>query len=371
MIILHTITRGFGGGTMKALDQSIQFERSMGHVVWICSGTVRPHDSSHIHIPNLKREISLFSDLRAFLELRAVVNMIQPDVIHSHESKAGVLTRLMSRMFKSVIFVHTVHMATFHSQGNSLTERIYSLIEKQMAKRTDILIFVSAGLKNIYRLRDIQPKSLAMTLHSRIKIESFEKRIPLKCEDQAYVRSALGLPENSKIILCVGLLEVRKRPAYILEQLSEILKTEEFYNLVFLGVGPLQNELRESVNKLGLSHKVHFPGFKEDIERWVSGSDILVLASKFEGFPQIALQAASLRIPTVAVRLEEYGSTRLMQFVEEGEAMAPHVKSLIESEVRLTDHDSQDELLNWETRSIEACHAELLETLSRLRRIKL
>ncbi|CAN2211327.1 RfaG Glycosyltransferase [Candidatus Nanopelagicaceae bacterium] len=370
MIILHTITRGFGGGTMKALDQSIQYERSLGHVVWVCSGTMRPFDSSYIHISSLRREISFLSDLRAFFELRSVIRRINPDVIHSHESKAGVLTRLMSPMFKSAVFVHTVHMATFHSHRNSLIERIYSLIEEKMAKRTDVLLFVSSGLQNIYALRNIRPKSLAMTIHSRISIDSFRNRIPNKFEDEEYVKSELDIPASSKIILCVGLLEPRKRPALVLEQLSDILKVEESYNLLYLGEGPLQEVLEESVKKLGLSHKVHFAGFKEDIERWVSASDILVLASKFEGFPQIALQAASLGIPTVAVRLEEYGSTRLMRFIEEGEAMASQVKSLIESGDRLTEIDSQDELLNWNTQSIDACHSELLETLAQLRRIK-
>jgi glycosyltransferase involved in cell wall biosynthesis len=371
MIILHTITRGFGGGTMKALDQSIEYERSLGHEVWLCSGTRRVDEINFFHIPSLNREIGLISDFRALLHIRSIIHQIRPDIIHSHESKAGVLTRVLAKKFNSIVFVHTVHMATFHSRRNSIIQGIYAFIEKIMAKQTDVLVFVSSGLQNIYNLKNIQPKSLAMTIHSRVGIDLFRNRIPFRFEDQNYVRSILGVSASSKIILCVGLLESRKRPALVLRDFSEILKIEDSYHLLFLGEGPLREELERSVEKMNLVKKVHFAGFRQDIERWVAGSNVLVLASKFEGFPQIPLQAASLGIPTVAIRLEEYGSTELLHFVQEGESMVPLVETLIDTDLAGVGIDSRDELRNWDTQLIDARHLELLEILDKLRKAKL
>jgi glycosyltransferase involved in cell wall biosynthesis len=371
MKILHTITRGFGGGTMKALNQSIEYERLLGHEVWLCSGTLRKHESNFIHIPSLNREIGLFSDIRALMHLRLIIRDLKPDVVHSHESKAGVLTRMLSNRFKSVVFVHTIHMATFHSRKNSALQTLYSFIEKRMAKRTDVLIFVSSGLQNIYNLKRIQAKRFSSIIHSRVNLESFRSRIPLKVEDRKFVRSIVGTSPTSKIILCVGLLETRKRPILVLRDLADILKKENSCHLIFLGEGSLRSELEKIADKLDLSQKVHFVGFRQDVERWVAGSDLLVLASKFEGFPQIPIQAASLGIPTVAIRLEEYGSTKLMHFVEEGGSMVPLVKSLIHPNASRFSDIPQDELQNWDTQSIDARHAELLETISFLRKARL
>jgi glycosyltransferase involved in cell wall biosynthesis len=359
MIILHTITRGMGGGTMKSLNKSIIFERSRGHEVWICSGSSQNGDQIHLHIPYLKRNINPYFDLRALFELNRTLDKIKPDVVHSHESKAGFLTRLLYKRFPSIVFVHTVHMATFHSKGNNFNQYLYALLEKLMAKRTDFMAFVSPVLQNIYAARDIQARTQTIVLRSRVDLELFQNERQRNRENQKYVRANLGISSASQLVISVGLLEKRKRPDLILESLCKRLKTDPNLYLLFLGDGQMRKQLMRTAEKNGIAKKVHFMGYVSDVERWLSGANILVLASTFEGFPQIAVQAAAVGLPIVATPLEEYSGCGFIEIVSKERAMSSIVCMHLSSNQPEISTRSE-ELSYWATNVIDREHQEFL-----------
>jgi len=363
MIILHTITRGSGGGSMRALQKSISFERKLGHEVWIASGNRNNSDVNHLYVRHLKREISFFADTRAFLELRKIVATVNPDIVHSHESKAGALTRLLSFIFKTPVYVHTVHMATFHSKDKSFRGIIYSMIERVLAKKTDFLIFVSPALRNIFEAKKIRPLVSSLVIRSRVDIEKFAARRALKKQDHRNVTTQLGLPESSKIILFVGLLEPRKRPDFIINELASLLAEDSSIFLIFLGDGELRPHLERRAIELRISSKIRFLGSKSDVEIWVSGSDALVLASLFEGFPQIACQSAAAGTPIVATPLEEYMGSNILRIISSKESMAGEiVKVLSCSKSDLTSRNL--ELDEWDTKTIDEAHRILLDMVA-------
>src|SRR5438067_10258895 len=67
-------------------------------------------------VPDLVREVAPVHDLRAFRELRRVLDDEGPDVVHTHSSNAGVLGRLAAprRRYNAMAVVHTVHGWSFH-----------------------------------------------------------------------------------------------------------------------------------------------------------------------------------------------------------------------------------------------------------------
>ena len=363
MIILHTITRGSGGGTMGALEKSISYERNLGHEVWLASGNVHNSDINHLYVRNLKREINLLTDILAFLELRKIVAKIGPDMIHSHESKAGVLTRLLCYVMKKPIYVHTVHMATFHSKSNSLSGIIYSSIERIMAKKTDFLVFVSPALKTIFEAKNILPAKSALVIRSRVNIEKFTDRKELRNHDHKIFADRLGIPESAKIILFVGLLEHRKRPQFILNELANVLAEDRSIFLVFLGEGPLRQHLESRAIELNISAKIRFLGFKSDVEIYVSGSDAIVIASTFEGFPQIALQASAAGTPIVATKLEEYLGSSIFRLITSDESMAEVVLDVLNSSNSNLSTENP-EIKHWNTKVIDGEHKILLDWVS-------
>ena len=64
-------------------------------------------------VPALVHPIRPIYDLRALSELKAVYTQLAPDVIHTHQSKAGILGRLASVAIPRATVVHGIHIVPF------------------------------------------------------------------------------------------------------------------------------------------------------------------------------------------------------------------------------------------------------------------
>lgn len=71
-----------------------------------------------------------------------------------------------------------------------------------------------------------------------------------------------------------------------------------------VGVGPRRRSLEHTVLSLGLSLVVRFVGWQSDPERWLASADGLVLASRWEGMPNVVLEAMALSRPVIATSVE-------------------------------------------------------------------
>ena len=82
---------------------------------------------------------------------------------------------------------------------------------------------------------------------------------------------------------------------------SFALLRDESLNLVLLGEGPLLPNLRELASDLGVSDRVHFPGFVDHVADYLSESQVFVLPSRWEGFGNVLVEALGAGVPVVAV----------------------------------------------------------------------
>src|SRR2546421_2639374 len=116
MRILHIATRHRRFGAERRLLHTIEYERRAGHDVELAVGPESdvsqvPADIPLHVVPSLVRSVRPYHDLAALRELRKLVDR-GFDIVHTHQSKAGVVGRLAARDRTKAI-VHTVHMASF------------------------------------------------------------------------------------------------------------------------------------------------------------------------------------------------------------------------------------------------------------------
>lgn len=99
-------------------------------------------------------------------------------------------------------------------------------------------------------------------------------------------------------LLSVGRIAPQKGCMTLISALARI--TDRPWSMTILGDGPLLQEAKRLVEKYDLSERIRFTGFVDDVTRYFTQSDMLVLSSRWEGFPAVAIEAMATGCALVA-----------------------------------------------------------------------
>lgn len=199
------------------------------------------------------------------------------------------------------------------------------------ARRADASIGVCAALVDVLRGWNIDQARLEV-MRNGVDLQRFR---PIPKEE---ARQALGL-EGSPLLLSVGYLIERKGNHILVEALAKLLQTRPDARLVIVGEGPERDSLVALAARLGVQDHVRLVGAKknEDLFRWYSAADALLLASSREGWANVLLEAMACGAPVVASRIwgtpEVVNDDRVGRLVHEREAgaFAAAIEDLIHS----------------------------------------
>lgn len=287
------ITRGDTGGAQQHilslighLRHRIRFTLGCGEPGYLVTQADKMGVET-IVVPHLKRPISPLTDLRCVRALRQVLKRHNPDLVHLHSSKAGVVGRLAARSV-NIKSLFTAHGWAF-TGGSGLVRRSYGvIIEWIMAGFGNGIIAVSG-----YDFR------LAKKFGVIGNDVSGNRRGWLIPNGARPVRVAARVRKNSgkpARLLHVGRLERPKNQRLLIEAVSMI---ERDFSLVIVGSGQLRPGLDEWVDRHGLSGRVTFAESSQ-VDRYFADADIFVLSSDYEGLPLVILEAMSAGLPVVA-----------------------------------------------------------------------
>jgi glycosyltransferase involved in cell wall biosynthesis len=140
---------------------------------------------------------------------------------------------------------------------------------------------------------------------------------------QAQARAELGLPADASVIVSVGTLVERKGFHRVLECLPDLLKRHpKLHYLIVGGSGPegdLSARLHEQVRMLGLDERVHFLGAcaPDRLKVPLSAADLFVLATSYEGWANVFLEAMACGLPVVSTQVG--GNAQVVNSAELGE----------------------------------------------------
>jgi glycosyltransferase involved in cell wall biosynthesis len=279
---------------MRGLDKS-EFEQIL--VTGFCDENEADYldtvakDIKANRIAGLGRSISLIADLKAFFGLVSLIRKYQPDIIHTHTAKAGVLGRLASLLAgRGAVRVHTFHGHLLHGYFNGLITKIVILIEKILAARTSVLIAIGSKVRD-----DL----IAAGIGSKGKYRVFFPGLPApKTFAKAAAQNVLGISSQTLFITFVGRLTQIKRPDRLLDVAKEC--KQRGLDVRFLVAG--EGELFESSKERSLKEQLNltFFGWRSDVDQIFAASDIVILTSDNEGIPLTLIQAAQASLPIVA-----------------------------------------------------------------------
>jgi glycosyltransferase involved in cell wall biosynthesis len=112
------------------------------------------------------------------------------------------------------------------------------------------------------------------------------------------IRKELNV-ENNIVIGFVGRLQYQKNPLFALKIFKNLLKQNNNYKFVIIGVGDLDKEIVKYINDNDLNSNVVLLGFKDNINDYYQGMDLFLLPSRFEGFGIVFVEAQASGLPCV------------------------------------------------------------------------
>lgn len=268
----------------------------------------RTHGIPVHEIPHLTRTGSLRQDALALLEIAAIIRRGGYEVVHTHNSKAGLLGRLAARAIGVPAVVHTVHGWAFEQAGNALARVIYRTIERGAARLAHHTILVSAALEASAVRAGLAGCEKRQVVYSGIDRAAF-----FAARRSRTLRRSLGATEKTFLVGQVAKLWKGKGHDTLLAAFARLRRTRPNARLVLVGDGPLRSAIARQASCLGIEDHLFFTGHREDIAAITAQLDVATLCSGYEGMGRVVVEAMAAGTPVVASRVG--GITEL---IEEG-----------------------------------------------------
>jgi glycosyltransferase involved in cell wall biosynthesis len=125
----------------------------------------------------------------------------------------------------------------------------------------------------------------------------------LEAVDGNAVRAELGVPPGVPLIGGVFRMSEEKRPMLWMETVAKVASERLDAHFLVCGAGPFYQEMQAYAEDHGFADRMHLPGVKSQIGAWFKAMDAVLLTSRYEGLPNVLIEAQSLGIPVVAPRV--------------------------------------------------------------------
>ena len=319
MKIVHIITRLILGGAQENTLITCKLLAQRGHDVTLITGPAigpegelfnqtKGQDYKVIVLDRLRRAINPFKDIVSYFQIKKLLRQLQPDIVHTHSAKAGVLGRFAayslrratSHKARTMKIVHTIHGLAFHRYQSQWLNKFYIAIEKSAAKRTDFFISVANAMTAQATASGIGRPEQFITAYSAIEEDDFLE--PISEERKRDFRRKYEIDEDSIVLVTIARLFMLKGHEYIIESAKQLSKRFENCIWLFVGDGNLSYHFKQQVCQLGLAERIKFTGLlpPSQIPLAIQSSDILVHCSLREGLARTLPQAMLCGRPVVS-----------------------------------------------------------------------
>jgi glycosyltransferase involved in cell wall biosynthesis len=227
--------------------------------------------------------------LRAVRELRRRWAERRPDLVQAMLFHANVVAGWALGSRSPVPFCLGVRVAD--------PSRWRLWIESRVARRADRVVCVSRAVADYVSAHLRQPAERLVTIPNGVDVAALERRKPLDL-------TRMGLPPGRRAITCVSRLVPQKGVDLLLHSMGELFTACPDYDLLLVGDGPDLTRLKDLAARCQIANRVHFAGWQAAIPEILLASDLMILPSRWEGMPNVLLEAMACGRPVMCSAAE-------------------------------------------------------------------
>lgn len=234
--------------------------------------------------------------IRAYRQLKLLMDNNRFDIIHCHTPVASAISRLASikSRKKGTKVIYTDHGFHFHKKSSIKNWMLFYPIEYLMAFFTDMIITINKEDFDVIRKFHTPLKRYIPGVGVDIK------KISETSYNSKEIRQKFKIPEDAFLIISVGELSYRKNQGVIIKAIAKLKKTNIYY--ILCGTGQMESSYKELANELSIEDRVIFAGFQPQVEvfKIAHASDIGALPSLIEGLGLAGIETMAAGKPVVA-----------------------------------------------------------------------
>ncbi len=303
--ICFVITKGNWGGAQKylyTLATSLPKDKFEVIVITGIGGLLKNRlEEKNIktyEISDLKRNISIISELKTFVKIFNIVRREKPQILHLNSPKASGIGSVVGRLLLIPKTIQTVHGWSFNENRNFFSRGLiyfFSWITVFLCDKT--IVIAKNERKQAQNMPFINDKKIVLIRNGIEKIKFIEKGI---VQSALLQRVNIDPKSLSKDTIWFGTISELHRNKGLKYMINALTKIDRPFVYFVIGEGEERENLESLIMEKGLENKVFLVGFIDIANLYLKAFDIFTLTSTKEGLPYTLLEAGQAGLTILA-----------------------------------------------------------------------
>lgn len=292
--VLQTIRQGkIGGGESHVLDLVATLDRTRFDPL-VLAFTDGPMIAAlqRMEVPAYVIESEKAFDITVWKQVKRFMQQQQVDIVHVHGTRANTNILWAARSLQLPL-VYTIHGWSFHEGLHPVMKHARIAAEKYITRKAHVNICVSES-----------NRQTGVKAFGGFKAEVVKNGVnPQKFDPTAVypdVKAACGIPANHLVVGYIARMTLQKDPVNMIRAFAAAAAQLRDVTLLMVGGGELKQAAADAAKALGISDRVVFQDFRQDVPAVLSAMDIYCLPSLWEGFPIGVLEAMAMGKAVIA-----------------------------------------------------------------------
>jgi glycosyltransferase involved in cell wall biosynthesis len=274
---------------------------SITFIVLEDKGPFKSYLEDNIPIFDLSKLAINIPKVRVFTKMMSYANWVQKNKTNISISFSPITNfyilyaKYKNPFLKTIIQEHAYPSVALKDRGNSslFYEILFKYFLVKFYNKSDVFLTIANAIKDDFITNFNIRDDFFEIVRNPLDIDKIENLLIEKIDNFVF-------QGDKKYLIGVGRLANQKNFKFLIEILYEIRKQNKNIELIILGKGELENELKSLSKSLNIDKYVHFLGFQKNPYKYMTKSNIFCLTSMWEGLPQVLAEAMICKLPIVS-----------------------------------------------------------------------